>query len=125
MVTRPLEFVLRRLGTEGRSDRELDARFSTTLHGFSRPSPAHHGHPSNEVQTNHRQSEGTPRIVWEFPQVDSPKVVAVAPAFVELFGIRALTVSRLPLFSWLLNHRSQLANRVPDLSRDGERSAAL
>jgi hypothetical protein len=43
-----------------------------------------------------------------------------APAFVELLGNRGLMVSRPPHFSWLLNHWSQLAIRLPNLSRDGK-----
>jgi hypothetical protein len=42
------------------------------------------------------------------------------PAFVELYGIRALMVSRPPHFSLLLDHWSQLANRLPKLSGDGK-----
>jgi hypothetical protein len=43
-----------------------------------------------------------------------------APAFVKLLAIRALMFSRHFHFSWLLDHWSQLANRLPNLSRDVE-----
>src|SRR5262249_1717021 len=45
-----------------------------------------------------------------------------APGFVELFAIRALIVLRPLHFSWLLDHWSQPANRLPNLSRDGKRA---
>jgi hypothetical protein len=80
------------------------------------------GHDAGRIEWTH----GCPRVAMR--ELGAPpgcfsQGCGGAPAFIELFAIRALMVSPPPHFSWLLHHWSQPANRLPNLSRDGKGAA--